>query len=213
LRVYASVSYIRLGPVLKLVLSTHVTLAPTPGVTHVTLAFIPRVVHVLIQKATWQVQDKSPYKSFCHAFLQELPLASCARLSQQTVSLFNGNLASPRQVALQFFLSCIPAGAAIGILPKIESADSVGHLSDILDAADGAMVARGDLGAELPVQDVSASHCLLPHQAQKCYLVLRSLELYSIFQAVVDDKQQILSDTIEQSCACSECSPLWLLSH
>ena len=50
-------------------------------------------------------------------------------------------------------LTC--AGAAIGILPKIESADSVGHLSDILDAADGAMVARGDLGAELPVQEVS----------------------------------------------------------
>ena len=49
------------------------------------------------------------------------------------------------------------AGAAIGILPKIESADSVGHLSDILDAADGAMVARGDLGAELPVQEVSTS--------------------------------------------------------
>lgn len=49
----------------------------------------------------------------------------------------------------------MPAGANIGILPKIESADSVGHLSDILDAADGAMVARGDLGAELPVQEVS----------------------------------------------------------
>ena len=51
------------------------------------------------------------------------------------------------------------AGAKIGILPKIESADSVGHLSDILDAADGAMVARGDLGAELPVQEVT--HTLL----------------------------------------------------
>ena len=63
--------------------------------------------------------------------------------------------------SIVFILSCIPAGAAIGILPKIESADSVGHLSDILDAADGAMVARGDLGAELPVQDVSALLCLL----------------------------------------------------
>ena len=50
--------------------------------------------------------------------------------------------------------SMLAAGAKIGILPKIESADSVGHLSDILDAADGAMVARGDLGAELPVQEV-----------------------------------------------------------
>ena len=57
--------------------------------------------------------------------------------------------------------ACV-SGAAIGILPKIESADSVGHLSDILDAADGAMVARGDLGAELPVQEVSC-HPPPPH--------------------------------------------------
>ena len=48
-----------------------------------------------------------------------------------------------------------PAGAKIGVLAKIESADSVGHLEEILDAVDGAMVARGDLGAELPVEEVS----------------------------------------------------------
>ena len=40
------------------------------------------------------------------------------------------------------------------MLAKIESADSVGHLEEILDAVDGAMVARGDLGAELPVEQV-----------------------------------------------------------
>lgn len=42
----------------------------------------------------------------------------------------------------------------IGILAKIESADSTKHLEEILDAVDGAMVARGDLGAELPVEEV-----------------------------------------------------------
>ncbi len=42
----------------------------------------------------------------------------------------------------------------IGILAKIESADSTRHLEEILDAVDGAMVARGDLGAELPVEEV-----------------------------------------------------------
>jgi pyruvate kinase len=42
----------------------------------------------------------------------------------------------------------------IQILAKIESADSVNHLEEILDAVDGAMVARGDLGAELPVEEV-----------------------------------------------------------
>ena len=45
-------------------------------------------------------------------------------------------------------------GARIGVLAKIESADSVQNLEEILDAVDGAMVARGDLGAELPVEEV-----------------------------------------------------------
>lgn len=44
--------------------------------------------------------------------------------------------------------------ASIGVLAKIESADSVTNLEEILDAVDGAMVARGDLGAELPVEEV-----------------------------------------------------------
>jgi pyruvate kinase len=51
-------------------------------------------------------------------------------------------------------------GASIGVLAKIESADSVGNLEDILDAVDGAMVARGDLGAELPVEEVSSLTCM-----------------------------------------------------
>ena len=40
------------------------------------------------------------------------------------------------------------------MLAKIESAESVENLAEILDAVDGAMVARGDLGAELPVEEV-----------------------------------------------------------
>lgn len=45
-------------------------------------------------------------------------------------------------------------GAHARVLAKIESAESVRNLADILQAADGAMVARGDLGAELPVEEV-----------------------------------------------------------
>ena len=54
------------------------------------------------------------------------------------------------------------AGAKIGVLAKIESADSVNHLEEILDAVDGAMVARGDLGAELPVEQVRAAAACAP---------------------------------------------------
>lgn len=45
-------------------------------------------------------------------------------------------------------------GADIRVIVKIESADSIPNLHSILDASDGAMVARGDLGAELPVEEV-----------------------------------------------------------
>ncbi|XP_042454070.1 pyruvate kinase isozyme G, chloroplastic-like [Zingiber officinale] len=44
--------------------------------------------------------------------------------------------------------------ADIHVIPKIESADSIPNLQSIISASDGAMVARGDLGAELPIEDV-----------------------------------------------------------
>eukprot|EP00249_Psilotum_nudum_P021283 c28049_g1_i3 orf=342-2216(+) len=45
-------------------------------------------------------------------------------------------------------------GADIHIIVKIESADSIPNLRSIIDASNGAMVARGDLGAELPIEEV-----------------------------------------------------------
>ncbi|KAJ6389092.1 hypothetical protein OIU77_027449 [Salix suchowensis] len=44
--------------------------------------------------------------------------------------------------------------ADIHVIVKIESADSILNLQSIISASDGAMVARGDLGAELPIEDV-----------------------------------------------------------
>ncbi len=44
--------------------------------------------------------------------------------------------------------------AQIPIIAKIEAAVSVQHLEEIVDEADGTMVARGDLGVEIPVQEV-----------------------------------------------------------
>ncbi|MDZ7641085.1 MAG: pyruvate kinase [Desulfurivibrio sp.] len=45
-------------------------------------------------------------------------------------------------------------GVAVEVLAKIESAASIPELDRILAAADGVMIARGDLGAELPYEDV-----------------------------------------------------------
>ena len=46
----------------------------------------------------------------------------------------------------------VPAG--VGLIAKIEKAAAIDDLSRILDAADGLMVARGDLGVELPFEQV-----------------------------------------------------------
>jgi pyruvate kinase len=41
------------------------------------------------------------------------------------------------------------------IIAKIERANALGRMSDILDAADGIMIARGDLGVEVPVEQIA----------------------------------------------------------
>ena len=51
------------------------------------------------------------------------------------------------------------------IIAKIERARALHHIDEILKAADGIMIARGDLGVEIPIEQIAVVQKHLMHQA------------------------------------------------
>lgn len=52
---------------------------------------------------------------------------------------------------------------SIGVLAKIESLESLQHLEEIIEASDGIMVARGDLGVEIPLEQIPVVQAKITH--------------------------------------------------
>ncbi|XP_010532591.1 PREDICTED: plastidial pyruvate kinase 1, chloroplastic [Tarenaya hassleriana] len=58
---------------------------------------------------------------------------------------------------LKSYLAARSRGGEIAVIAKIESIDSLTNLEEIIQASDGAMVARGDLGAQIPLEQVPSA--------------------------------------------------------
>ncbi|CAI9289658.1 unnamed protein product [Lactuca saligna] len=63
----------------------------------------------------------------------------------------------------------------IRVIVKIESADSIVNLPSILSASDGPMVARCDLGAELPIEEVPLLHVSKVAKKKKTVIVATNM--------------------------------------
>ncbi|RCV09780.1 hypothetical protein SETIT_2G057100v2 [Setaria italica] len=55
---------------------------------------------------------------------------------------------------LKSYIAARSRGSDIAVIAKIESIDSLKNLEEIIRASDGAMVARGDMGAQVPLEQV-----------------------------------------------------------
>ncbi|KAE8728179.1 Pyruvate kinase isozyme A [Hibiscus syriacus] len=58
---------------------------------------------------------------------------------------------------LKSYIAARSRGSDIAVIAKIESIDSLKNLEEIILASDGAMVARGDLGAQIPLEQVPSA--------------------------------------------------------
>jgi len=63
------------------------------------------------------------------------------------------------------WLDARPGGSSVGIIAKIERAEALGAIDGILRASDGIMVARGDLGVELPLERLALAQKMLVRKA------------------------------------------------
>lgn len=70
-------------------------------------------------------------------------------------------------LAARKWLDAHPGGDSVGIIAKIERGEALGAIDGILRAADGIMVARGDLGIAVPLERLALGQKMLVRKANE----------------------------------------------
>jgi pyruvate kinase len=79
------------------------------------------------------------------------------------------------------------AGRDIPVFAKIERAQALRRIDEILAAADGVMVARGDLGVEIPIESIAAAQKQLIEQANR--LAKPAITATQMLLSMVDNRR------------------------
>ncbi|HLX64826.1 MAG TPA: pyruvate kinase [Planctomycetota bacterium] len=58
-------------------------------------------------------------------------------------------------------------GSDVRVIAKIEKPEAVSHIEEIIESSDGVMIARGDLGVEIPPEDVPVLQKKIIHECNK----------------------------------------------
>lgn len=96
-----------------------------------------------------------PGKVMSHEYLSEQDKSDILFGIENDVDFIAASFMSSKQNALDLrnFLD-VNGGSGIGIIAKIENPDGVKNIDEICEIANGIMVARGDLGVEIPLEEV-----------------------------------------------------------
>lgn len=93
--------------------------------------------------------SKSNAPSLSEKDLEDLKAVLTAGIDMIALSFVkNANDVRELKTAMKIF------GRRVPIVAKIERGEAFEHLDEILDEADGVMVARGDLGLEMPIEEI-----------------------------------------------------------
>ena len=87
-------------------------------------------------------------------FLSDADISDITLAAQQGMSYVAASFVRNAHDAMEIRRLLEKLGSPMGIIAKIENQEGVDNIDDILQVVDGVMVARGDLGVEIPMEDV-----------------------------------------------------------